>query len=305
MKFPTPKAGLTKLSRKAVCLIIVLGLCAGLVFTQNAQLFATSPANLDNPSLNPGEYASFVPKGDIRRFAGETLLINISFLWFDNAATARVRFYKEGDNYYSILESETKGFVGFFTSYRYHRYKSTFDIIDNGQRVRTRKFEREVITGDNVEKTSHILDYKARTDWWYESKNGKEINQGQHKIPEGIYFDDILATFYNFRNSVYGEVKRKTSYIIHTIPDKGVDKIPVYINSVKEADDFGKEYGRKKGDEMLLKAVIPKAIFKTESGVLWFWISKHLLPTETTVKDYFLLGDLHAVLLKRDYTPPN
>jgi hypothetical protein len=301
MKLPIPQAGLTKL----VGIIIVLGLCTVLVIMQNVQLFATSPANLEKPNLNPGEYASFVPRGDIRRFAGETLLINISFLWFDHAATARVRFYKEGDTYYSILESETKGFVGFFTSYRNHRYKSTFDIIDNGQRVRTRKFEREVIIGDNAEKTSHIFDYKARTNWWYESKNGKKTIEGQHKIPEGIYFDDILATFYNFRNSVYGEVKRKSSYIIHTIPDKGVDKIPVYINSEKEAEEYGKEYGSNKGDEMLLKAVIPKAIFKTESGELWFWISKHFIPTETTVKDYFLLGDLHAVLLKRDYTPPN
>ncbi|MGV7220975.1 MAG: DUF3108 domain-containing protein [Nitrospinales bacterium] len=309
MKFPIPQASLTKLSRMAVGLIIVLTLCAVLgavlVFSQNVHLFAASPSKPDKPSLTPGEYDSFVPRGDIRRFAGETLLINISFLWFDNAATARVRFYKEGDTYYSILESETKGFVGFFTSYRYHRYKSTFDIIDNGRRVRTRKFEREVIIGDNVEKTTHILDYKAQTDWWYEFKNGKKTKQDQHKIPKGIYFDDILATFYNFRNSVYGEMKRKSSYIINTIPDKGFDKIPVYVNSEKEAEEYGKEYGRKKGYEMLLKAVIPKAIFKTETGELWFWISKHLVPMETTVKDYFLLGDLHAVLLKRDYAPPN
>jgi hypothetical protein len=305
MKFSIPQASLTKLSRMAVGLIIVFTLSAVLVFSQNVHLFAASPGKPDKPSLNPGEYDSFVPKGDIRRFAGETLLINISFLWFDNAATARVRFYKEGDTYYSILESETKGFVGFFTSYRYHRYKSTFDIIDNGRRVRTRKFEREVIIGDNVEKTTHILDYKALTDWWYESKNEKKTKQGQHNIPEGIFFDDILATFYNFRNSVYGEVKRKSSYIIHTIPDKGVDKIPVYINSEKEAEEYGKVYSRNKGDEMLLKAVIPKAIFKTETGELWFWVSKHLVPTETTVKDYFLLGDLQAVLLKRKYTPPS
>ena len=128
--------------------------------------------------------------------------------------------------------------------------------------------------------------------------------QDQRKIPEGFIFDDIHATFYNFRNSVYGKVERQANYIIHTIPDKGVDKIPVYINSEKEAEQYGKENGRKEGDEMLLKAVIPKAIFKTESGELWFWVSKHLLPLETTVKDYILLGDLHAVLVKRNYTSP-
>jgi hypothetical protein len=269
-----------------------------------ANLLSAFPADSGKTGGNPGEYESFVPAGDIRRFVGETLLIDISFLWFDNAATASVRFYEKGGIYYSVLESETKGFVGFFTSYRKHRYKSTFDIVDNGRRVRTRKFEREVIIGKNVEKTTHLIDYNARTNWWFEYKNGKLTKKSQRKIPEGIFFDDILATFYNFRNSVYGKVEKQAHYNIHTIPDKGVNKIPVYINSEKEAEQYGKENGRQKGDAMLLKAVIPKAIFKTKSGELWFWISKHFIPLETTVKDYFLLGDLRAILVKREYAAP-
>ena len=296
-----PPTSLSAVASRFVFAALVLTLLLAWVLFPRANLHAAPPATLKTLSSNLGEYDSYIPIGDIRRFVGETLLINISFLWFDNAATAKVSFYKEGDKYYSFLESETKGFVGFFTAYRKHRYKSAFDIIDNGQRVRTRKFEREVIMGDNVEKTTHIIDYNARTNWWFEYKNGVKTKEGQRKIPEGINFDDILATFYNFRNSVYGKVERESNYTIYTIPDKGVDKIPVYINSEKEAEEYGKEYGRKKGDEMLLKAVIPKAIFKTETGELWFWISKHLLPLETTVKDYILLGDLHAVLVKREY----
>ncbi len=282
---------------------MALALCLGWLLTPSANLFAASSAESTKITRSLGEYNSFTPSGDIRRFAGETLLIDISFLWFDKAATASVRFYEKDGRYYSILESETKGFVGFFTSYRKHRYKATFDIVDNGRRVRTRKFEREVIIGKNVEKSTHIIDYNARTNWWFEYKNGKLTKRNQRKIPEGIIFDDILATFYNFRNSVYGKVERQANYTIHTIPDKGVDKIPVYINSEKEAEEYRKENNRKKGDEMLLKAVIPKAIFKTKSGELWFWVSRHLIPLETTVKDYILLGDLHAVLVKRIAAP--
>jgi len=282
---------------------LALALCMGWLAPPSANLLSAFPADSGKTGGKPGEYASFVPTGDIRRFADETLLIDISFLWFDNAATASVRFYEEGGAYYSVLESETKGFVGFFTSYRKHRYKSTFDIVDNGRRVRTRKFEREVIIGKNVEKTTHLIDYSARTNWWFEYKNGKLTKKSQRKIPEGVFFDDILAAFYNFRNSVYGKVEKQARYTIHTIPDKGVNKIPVYINSEKEAEQYGKENGRKQGDAMLLKAVIPKAIFKTESGELWFWISKHFIPLETTVKDYFLLGDLRAKLVKREYAP--
>lgn len=298
---PAPSRAVCRAARAVLPLALALWL--GWFLSPSANLIAAPPADQGKTGRNPGEYDSFTPEGDIRRFAGETLLINISFLWFDNAATASVRFYEKDGQYYALLESETKGFVGFFTSYRKHRYKSTFEIVDNGRRVRTRKFEREVIIGDNVEKTTHLLDYTARTNWWFEYKNGKLTKREQRKIPEGIIFDDILATFYNFRNSVYGKVERKASYTIHTIPDKGVDKIPVYINSEMQAELYRKEDGRKKGDEMLLKAVIPKAIFKTKSGELWFWVSKHLIPVETTVKDYFLLGDLHAVLVKRNYVP--
>lgn len=255
------------------------------------------------PAANPGEYASYTPTGDIRRFAGESLTVDISFLWFDNAAVASVKFYEENGKYYSLLEAETKGFVGFFTSYRKHRYKSTFDITDDGKRVVTRFFEREVIIGDETEKTTHFLDYNSRSDWWFKYKNGKPVDQGTNEIPEGVYFDDILAVFYNFRNGVYGEVKKGSTFVINTIPDKGVAEITVHVINDKEKEKFRSENGREKKDEILLKAVIPKEIFKSKTGILWFWSSRHLVPLETTVKDYILLGDLHAKLASRTYSP--
>ena len=61
-----------------------------------------------------GKYSSFIPKGDIRRFAGETLTYDIDFLFFDKAATAKVRFFEYKGKYFSTLSAETKGVVGFF-----------------------------------------------------------------------------------------------------------------------------------------------------------------------------------------------
>ena len=91
-----------------------------------------------------GEYPSFTPKGDIRRFAGETLTYDIDFLFFEKAATAKVRFYEHQGKFFATLSAETKGVVGFFTNYRKHYYKSSFDIVDEGRRVQTSKFERDV-----------------------------------------------------------------------------------------------------------------------------------------------------------------
>ena len=70
-----------------------------------------------------GKYPNFKLEGNIKRFVGERLDIDISFLWFDKAAVARVGLYEQNGVLYSILEAETKGFVGFFTSYRKHFYK--------------------------------------------------------------------------------------------------------------------------------------------------------------------------------------
>lgn len=278
-------------------------LCLGLVLVIPHEPSADPKLDASAPAAHPGEYASFTPTGDIRRFADETLTIDISFLWFNNAASASVKFYEEGGKYYSVLEAETKGFVGFFTSYRKHRYKSTFDIADDGKRVITRYFEREVIIGDETEKTTHFLDYNSHSDWWFKYKNGKPFDKGTNIIPEGVYFDDILAAFYNFRNGVYGKVKNGSRFVINTIPDKGVAEITINIIDDRGKEQFRIENSREKKNEILLKAVIPKEIFKSESGELWFWISRHLVPLETTIKDYILLGDLHARLAKRTYTP--
>jgi hypothetical protein len=51
---------------------------------------------------------------------------------------------------------------------------------------------------------------------------------------------------------------------------------------------------------MLLNIIVPKEIFKTETGELMVWSSKHYVPVETTVKDYILLGDLHARFTRRE-----
>ena len=40
-----------------------------------------------------GEYNNLLPTGKVTRFVGETLYNNISFLWFENAASTKVSFF--------------------------------------------------------------------------------------------------------------------------------------------------------------------------------------------------------------------
>jgi hypothetical protein len=243
-----------------------------------------------------GEYSSFIPKGNIRRFAGEILTYDIDFLFFEKAVTAEVRFFEYKGKYFSTLTAETKGVVGFFTNYRKHHYKSSFNIVDQGRRVQSRKFERDVINGDEKERTVHFLDYLSRTHFWFLFSGGELKDRSRDLIPEGVVFDDILAFFYNFRNGVYGDLKKGGTYKINTVPEKSMKTITTYISTEEEQEQFRIEEERAKNNEMLLKVTIPKDVFKTETGELVFWASNHYIPLETTIKDYLLLGDLHGRL---------
>jgi hypothetical protein len=51
-----------------------------------------------------------------------------------------VIFFEEHGKYFSVLEASTKGFAGFFTAYRKHYYKTKFEVINNGTRLRPKTF---------------------------------------------------------------------------------------------------------------------------------------------------------------------
>ena len=280
--------------------LIILGF---LSFLATMSLLFASTLKADptakSATLHPGEYSNFHLRGDIRRFIGETLHFDISFLWFDNAATARVGLYENNGVLYSTLEAETKGFVGFFTAYRKHFYKATFDVVDEGKRLRSKTFERKVIIGDMEDSTNHSFDYKSRVHKWERIIDGEMVEDGDRIIPLGANFDDILTVFYNFRNSTYGEVQKGAQFTIYTVPEKNVDKIQVHIMNRDDQNDFMSKEKRNNGEEFLLKAIIPKEIFNTDTGELLFWTSRHLIPLETTVKNYILFGDLHTKLNRR------
>ena len=268
-------------------LFLIIGLNLSYISTRAIETKSVEP-------LEMGEYKNFHPTGKIIRFDGESLYYDISFLWFEKAATAKVSFFKANGKYFSVLEASTTGFVGFFTSYRKHFYKTEFEVIDNGRTLRPKTFLRQVTIADTIEMTKHKFDYSRRLHTWEKHLNEKKIDTGQDEIPEEGAFNDILSSFYNIRNSVYGKLKQGKKFVIRTIPEKGHDKISVNIWSEKDKELFRIEEGRKEANLMLLNIIVPKEIFKTETGELMVWSSKHYIPVETTVKDYILLGDLHA-----------
>ncbi|MBN4079943.1 hypothetical protein JYT60_01770, partial [bacterium AH-315-C08] len=159
---------------------------------------------------------------------------------------------------------------------------------------------RQVTIGDQSETTHHQFNYTTRKHTWSKFINDKKIETSEENIPIDHSFDDILTAFYNVRNNHYGPLSKGTRFKIKTIPEKGHDEISVHILSQKDEEKFRKEEGREKKDELLLNIIVPKEIFQTETGELMVWSSTHYIPVETTVKDYILLGDLHAKFTRRE-----
>ncbi|UCD72329.1 MAG: DUF3108 domain-containing protein, partial [Syntrophobacterales bacterium] len=153
-------------------------------------------------------------------FQGEELRYRISFLWFRRAAVGRILFEKgEGNHdYRATLKGKTSGVIGWLTRYRRDIYTSYMELIDGGKRLRSIRFEEDVVIGRKVRKRIVLFDYRTGT--LIKSRvNRKGIyKRSEENIPEGITYDDFLTAFYNFRWGVYGEIQRGKRYRIPTIP---------------------------------------------------------------------------------------
>lgn len=266
------------------------------------------PKSPNNPSI--GTYASFSPNGDIRRFAGETLFFDIDFMFFSKAAEAKITFYEENGKFKCIMTAETKGFVGFLTSHVKHVYKSTFDIIDAGKRLRVATFEREIIIGDNRERVVHAMDYSSMIHHWFIYENNTLVSQSNESIAGKGLLDDVLGLFYNFRNGVYGKIEKGQNYTIPTFwtkskNDKKISPMQIYVATDAERQKYEEEEGagKMKGATMLAKLKVPSDLFDTKHGDEYFWSSEHLIPLEAIYKDFILFGDLHIKLVKRTALP--
>gem|GEM_PF-1006888 len=295
--FKLNNANFMPLNNHKILQLILFAFFAIMVFIINP----TAHGQTNTVVTSPGLYKTFSPTGNIRRFFGETIYFDISFLWFENAAEAKISLFQKNDQIQARLEAKTKGFIGWFTAYRKHVYEANLEIVDNGSRLRSKEFYRMVDDGSTLEKSEHFLDYNQRKHSWKKTRNGETFENKSEEIPVGTNFDDILTAFYNFRNSVYGKLERGQSFEIPTLPEKGHKTLTVQIRSEEEEKSARMLENRPFADELLLRVKIPKEIFKTENGEIFFWASKHFVPLETTVKDYILFGDLHALFAKREF----
>ncbi|OGQ41417.1 MAG: hypothetical protein A3A85_06615 [Deltaproteobacteria bacterium RIFCSPLOWO2_01_FULL_42_9] len=275
------------LNKKLLFKFIYILLLAGLInihLLSGAALSRPQSAGADRESATIGEY-----------FDGEEFTYTIGFWWFKKAAMGKIGIHKKDANTYEItLSAETMGFIGFITSYRKDIYRAYVEETDDGKRFRTKRFEKIVIIGERTRYGYTDVDYNKRTYSWKSWGGGKEEKKAEEIIPPGIYYDDPLTGFYNFRFGVYGQIEAGKEFDVPTFPVKGVGSISVKIATDKEKNSRVNPDPEEVA--YLADIVIDKELFGSQTGNVEVRFTKELIPVFAVAKDLILFGDVRGRL---------
>lgn len=237
-------------------------------------------------------------------FKGEELHYEIGVWLFKRVALGKLSFKAMGEKgrYIATLQGETLGVLGWVARYRADTYRSFMEEVEGGRRLRSLSFEEDVKIGNKLRRRTHFFDYQKRK--WIQvkqSKDGTKVKT-EEEIPPGMVYDDFIAAAYNFRYGVYGGIERGRKYTVPTFPKKGPSSYEVRVASKEEEEKRKKSEKLKEGKEYFVKLFLDPEITHSKEGLIEGWLSRELYPTEGTIKDVILFGDVKGTLIKNTRT---
>lgn len=252
--------------------------------------FAAASAQSSAPSERP--YASSIADA----FIGEKLSYDIGFWFFHGVAEGTLVLKEDGPGrYVATFSAKTNGVLDTILKHRRDRHIARLRLSEDGKRFLTESFEEEVeIEGKGIRRKIHEVDYAARTVTSRSWGGGKPEKKRVEKIPAGIYTDDPLAAFYNFRFGVYGDISEGKRYKIMTFPKEGrIPEISIRIVSEREFSKRGKKSAKA---DFLADARIDKELFGSKNGDIEIFFTKDMLPVQAIAKGIMLFGDVKGKL---------
>lgn len=233
-------------------------------------------------------------------FKGEELFYEIGVWLFKKVALGKLSFKEMGEKgrYIATLQGETLGVLGWVARYRVDTYRSIMEEVEGGRRLRSLSFEEDVKIGNKLRRRTHFFDYQKRK--WIQVKQRKDGTKvkTEEEIPPGMVYDDFLTAAYNFRYGVYGGIERGRKYMVATFPKKGPSSYEVRVASKEEEEKRKKSEKLKEGKEYFVKLFLDPDVTHSKEGLIEGWLSKELYPTEGTIRDVILFGDVRGTLIK-------
>ena len=235
-------------------------------------------------------------------FKGEELEYEVGAWIFKRVALGKLSFKEMGEKgrYLSTLQAETLGILGWVARYRVDTYRSVMEEVEGGRRLRSVSFEEDVKVGNKLRRRTHFFDYQKRK--WVrvrQRKDGTKVRT-EEGIPPGMVYDDFLTASYNFRYGVYGGIERGQKYTVATFPKKGPSSYEVSVASKEEEEKRKKSEKLKNGKEYFVKLFLDPEVTHSKEGLIEGWLSKEFYPTEGTIKDVMVFGDVEGRLIKNN-----
>ncbi len=229
-------------------------------------------------------------------FAGEELAYDIGFWFFNGVAESRLVLKEDGPGrYVATLSAKTNGVLDSFLKHRRDKYIARLRVSPDGKRFLTESFEKEVsIDGKGTRRSVHKVDYEARTVVSRSWGGGKPEKSTNDPIPDGMFMDDPLAAFYNFRFGVYGGIEEGRDYRITTFPKE--DKIPEIKIRIAPEKELRRRARRSVEADILADAKIDKELFGSKTGDIEILFTRDMLPVQAIARGIILFGDVKGHL---------
>ncbi len=232
------------------------------------------------------------------QFLDEELVYKISFWFFKNVAVGKVLFKKdENGGYLAIMNAYTTGAIARVVQQRHDYYVARLVLSDDGTRLMTKSLSKTVTRNGRIRESRTYVDYENRIVSWINWGDGREEKSGAVGFPDGVFPDDPLGAFYNFRAGAYGPMKVGGEYKITTFPKE--DRIPEIILNIATKDVMKKRLrGKDAPAEFLADATIGKEFFGSGKGDIEIYFSKDLVPHYAVAKDVAIFGDVRGSLME-------
>ncbi len=232
------------------------------------------------------------------KYVGEKLSYVLSFFLFSEAATCQTYLKKIPGGFEGIFVAETKGFLGWMTSYRKYVYNAKMRLIDDGKTFQTYYFSVDKKIGSEREITEEFYDYDTNSIRSVNVVNGKRWEKN-FKIPKGVLLENIISGFYNFRSQKNGELREGMSSEMRAFVKDKYSVFKIHAQSKEEKRRNSIFSKNEKQQNMVLRIKIAKEIFGNKEGLLYALLNREHLPIKVVIEDVLVFGDVVGTLSRR------
>ncbi len=207
------------------------------------------------------------------------------------------------------MVAETKGLIGFVTSYRKNYYASEMEYSLPKRRLIPLRFTKVVVDGNLIRTTRSENDYLNQRHSWVVTENEMVKDRGSEPIARGTIYEDLLSAFFNLRNGAFGPIERGRRITVTSQPysrkpfskqgkieETFARKFVIRIASFTVEKEYRRRFGRVNEKGFLILVNVPNDFFGQNTGDVLVWLNEKLIPVAAVVEDVFLFGDVTGEL---------